>query len=329
MSSKVSILVATYNGEKYLRKQLDSILNQTYQNLEIIVQDDGSTDSTLEILKEYADKDPRVSASKNKHNLGIIQNFYDLIDKSSGDYIAISDQDDIWELNKIEVLLKHIGDQSLIYTDSLLIDANDQSRGMTLLEKLGHKPKSGRLLTDLFTHNTISGHACIFRSDLKEGILKFRNMSRNKGFMYDQVIGTIASFNQGIAYYAKPLTLHRIHDSNNHNTFKQTEKRSHLKKKKRRKIEKPSAFITRKKQRAKIKVKSAYQKIALFEKIFNAYCVKDIYNPYKIQPHPKESFKKCYFNFEFYIALKKAGVEKGKAKKLSFGKRYYIAFKSF
>jgi len=92
----VSVVMATYNGEKYLREQLDSILGQTYAPFEIIIQDDGSTDGTVDIAKEYVQKYGFIKLYVNEHNLGFNQNFKSVAMKATGDYVAISDQDDIW-----------------------------------------------------------------------------------------------------------------------------------------------------------------------------------------------------------------------------------------
>ena len=93
----VSIVMCTYNGEQYLREQMDSLLAQTYPIWEIIVQDDVSTDSTWNILTDYAIKYPNVvKPSRNKERKGYRLNFMSALLKATGDYVAISDQDDIW-----------------------------------------------------------------------------------------------------------------------------------------------------------------------------------------------------------------------------------------
>src|ERR1700748_3070750 len=94
----VSVAMCTYNGEKYIRQQLDSILNQTWRNLEIVIVDDGSSDDTFAIISEYAEKDSRIKCFKNEVNLGFNKNFEHAVELTTGDYIAISDQDDIWLL---------------------------------------------------------------------------------------------------------------------------------------------------------------------------------------------------------------------------------------
>lgn len=95
-SPTVAVVMCTYNGEKYLRQQLDSILAQTYPIQELIVQDDCSTDATLAILQEYEAKVPFMQVIENTHNLGFNLNFKTACMRATADLIAISDQDDVW-----------------------------------------------------------------------------------------------------------------------------------------------------------------------------------------------------------------------------------------
>ena len=99
---KVAVVMSTYNGEKYVREQLDSILNQTYKNIEIIVRDDGSKDNTVHIIKEYQEKYSNIKLVIGK-NLGFIKSFFELLKITESDYYAYADQDDIWIENKIEL----------------------------------------------------------------------------------------------------------------------------------------------------------------------------------------------------------------------------------
>lgn len=104
----IGIAMTTYNGERFLREQIDSILNQTYTDFELIVCDDCSTDSTVDILNEYAQKDSRVHIFQNEENLGFIKNFEKAIGiclERDTEYIALSDQDDIWRPNHLDILL--------------------------------------------------------------------------------------------------------------------------------------------------------------------------------------------------------------------------------
>ena len=106
-NKKIDILMATYNGEKYLVEQLDSIINQTYRNWNLLIRDDNSTDKTLEIIQNYHKKDKRIKILKdNKGNLGIVRNFEELLKSSESEFIMFSDQDDIWVENKLDMYLK-------------------------------------------------------------------------------------------------------------------------------------------------------------------------------------------------------------------------------
>jgi glycosyltransferase involved in cell wall biosynthesis len=128
----ISIALASYNGSKYIREQLDSILAQTYQDFELIISDDCSTDGTWQILEEYASKDNRIRIFENETNLGFKNNFEKAISLCNGEYIALSDQDDIWCQNHLELLLNKIGDKMIACGDALLVNADGISMGFTL-----------------------------------------------------------------------------------------------------------------------------------------------------------------------------------------------------
>ncbi|MFM6915410.1 MAG: glycosyltransferase, partial [Aquirufa sp.] len=96
MSLLISIVMATYNGEKYLREQVDSLLAQSYPSLEFVFVDDASSDSTLEILRHYASQDERIHLIVNPVNQGLLATFETGIRAAKGEMIALSDQDDVW-----------------------------------------------------------------------------------------------------------------------------------------------------------------------------------------------------------------------------------------
>src|SRR5579875_1624244 len=111
----VSVVLTTYNGETYLREQLDSILAQTYPNIEVVAVDDRSTDGTANILHEYAAQYPNIKVFVNEVNLGFIKNFEKGCRLSTGEYIALCDQDDYWMPDKIKRKMESIGNHALIY----------------------------------------------------------------------------------------------------------------------------------------------------------------------------------------------------------------------
>jgi len=320
---KVSIVMGTYNGAQYLTEQIESILNQTHHNLEVIIYDDGSKDQTVKILEEYSTKDSRLTFRKNPEQLGIITNFYTLIEATTGDYIAISDQDDRWELDKIERLVANIGDHSLIYSDSNLIDQNGNSLKTTILKKLGHQPKEGSRILTFFEKNTVSGHACLFHNSLKSHIKKNAEVRVGNDFMYDKMIATLASFNGGVAYYPTPLTHHRIHTHNNHNKLLTDKKKLSPKNDSNVAV----SFFAKKKQRLKNKIKAAKDKL-IFYKDFLNILLDD-------QEKPKttnilQQYDKCLFNFGLYHTLtKKLNISRQEAFKLSTGKYFIYLFRIF
>lgn len=128
----VSIALATYNGEKFLAKQIDSLLNQTYQNIEIVISDDGSTDNTIQILEEYSRKDSRVTFSKSPGRLGFIMNFNRAISLCKGDFVFLCDQDDVWFENKIQEHLEIYQDENIkwIYNEVNLVDETGKYIGV-------------------------------------------------------------------------------------------------------------------------------------------------------------------------------------------------------
>ena len=133
MNPKIEILLATYNGEKYVGEQIDSIINQTYNNWELLIRDDNSKDRTLEILKEYEKKDKRIKVIEDKKgNLGFVKNFEELLNNSKEDWVMFSDQDDYWLENKIEKYVAILNTSSedilkkpmLIHSNSFICDDN-------------------------------------------------------------------------------------------------------------------------------------------------------------------------------------------------------------
>lgn len=170
----ISVCMATYNGEKYLREQLDSILSQTYTNFELIICDDCSKDSTVQILNEYAKNDNRIKVFVNEQNLGFKKNFEKAISLSLGEYIALSDQDDVWTENHLEVLYNLIGNYDIACGNALFIDKNGKSLGLTLNQTDGffYFEKNENLLYRLLCYNAcFQGSSMLIKKSLFEKAL--------------------------------------------------------------------------------------------------------------------------------------------------------------
>ena len=122
MDKKISVCLASYNGEKYIREQLASILKQLKENDEIIVSDDGSTDCTLDVVRSFHDGRIKIYTNQGEH--GYTKNFENALNHAEGDYIFISDQDDVWRENKVERCLEALKDHELVIHDAAMTDEN-------------------------------------------------------------------------------------------------------------------------------------------------------------------------------------------------------------
>lgn len=202
----VSIAICTYNGEKYLREQLDSLLYQTHTNIEIVIVDDGSKDSTVNILKDYKLRDNRIKLFQNEQNLGFVQNFSKAISLCSGEYIALADQDDIWKLDKLEKFIAEIGDNILIYSDAILIDEHGSPLDQQLIRPENNLISESQNKAFFFC-NCVSGNTMMFKKDLVPYILPIPDVS-----YHDIWIAFVASSVGTITYTNEPLTYYRRHN---------------------------------------------------------------------------------------------------------------------
>ena len=209
----VSIALCTYNGEAYLREQLDSIVDQSYPAIELIAVDDCSLDNTLKILEEYAAKYPYIQVFVNPQNLGYIRNFEKALRLCNGDFIALSDQDDIWDLRKIEKQVKAIGNHLLIYHDSEFVDQNGQSLYSKMSDIMnlyrGDRPEA------FLFFNCISGHSVLMKKELRDELLPFPN-----AYFHDWWMGYVATNLGSIDFINESLVKYRQHQKADTNILK-------------------------------------------------------------------------------------------------------------
>lgn len=198
----VSVVMCTYNGERFLREQMDSILAQTYPIHEIIISDDCSTDGTIDILREYAAKHTFIKIHQNARNIGFNSNFYHAFNRATGEYIAISDQDDIWFPQKIEEQVKQISTENhnLCFSESITTDTYQE----TQVENYKTRPFTAE---SLFFQSTIPGHNMLVRKVFLESIGSCHNMT----FFYDWWISINAALEDSIVRCTSPLVWHRVH----------------------------------------------------------------------------------------------------------------------
>lgn len=170
----ISIAMTTYNGEKYLREQIDSILGQDYTNFELIICDDCSVDSTKDILHEYSIKDKRIHVHFNSKNLGFKENFVQSIQLCNGDFIALSDQDDVWDRSHLTKLVSKIGNNYLVCGDALCFEVkNGVKNNKYLLSELEQnldiiKDSTSNIKRILFKGNPYQGSSMLFSKEFKK-----------------------------------------------------------------------------------------------------------------------------------------------------------------
>ena len=208
--SKLSILLPTYNGQRFLCPQVDSILSQTAQDCEVLVIDDGSTDGTRDIADGYARQDSRIRVVPASGNIGHKLRLRQLISLAAGDFIAIADQDDVWLPDRNERLLDAIGDKAIAFGRSQLIDAEGRYLGSSLLEESGVDAHTAGFLQTRF-RPLGSAHAAIIRRAWLDAATLY-------GYSpFDWMFGLEAMRSSGLIYDDEAIVLHRIHGANQSN----------------------------------------------------------------------------------------------------------------
>lgn len=206
---KISVALATYNGEMYILQQLQSIAEQSLLPFELIISDDCSTDSTYSIICNFAKIAPfNVKISRNIVNIGYVKNFEKAILQCSGDYIALADQDDIWDSDKIKTLIEEIDENFLIHTDAVLIGS------MSEILHDSYTNYSGKYLGQDFVQylacNNVTGCTMMFKKDLVRHVLPFPDDFP----FHDWWIALHAVYLKKIKYCDKKLICYRQHGLN-------------------------------------------------------------------------------------------------------------------
>jgi len=203
----ISVAMATYNGEKYIKEQLDSILCQLKTDDEIIISDDGSTDKTINIINSYNDKRIKIIEGPRK---GVKQNFANAIDKCSGKYIFLSDQDDIWGKEKVIKILKvfSLNEKIKEYVHDCRVVNND----MRIVNESFYRIRNSKpgIIKNIWKNSYI-GCCMAFDSKLKEKILPIPNDIE----MHDQWIGILGEIKgKGSIFLKEKLIKYRRHSNN-------------------------------------------------------------------------------------------------------------------
>ena len=205
----VSVCMATYNGAKYIKKQIESILCQLKEGDELIISDDGSTDATLEIVQSF--DTPKIKFFPNqiekrfKHGQ-YIANFENALIQASGDILFFADQDDIWLNDKIDKMIEGLNNCELVVSDCKIVDENLQ----TIYESYFQFNQSDFNLFKSFNRNPYLGCTMAFKSRLLDLALPFPNCISG----HDLWLGILAEMYFKVGIINQPTILYRRHDLN-------------------------------------------------------------------------------------------------------------------
>ena len=200
----VSVCLASYNGEKFILEQINSILIQLQDKDELIISDDSSTDNTIAIINSI--QDPRIKLLANNKFRDPIQNFQHALKFANGKFIFLSDQDDVWIEGKYVQLLQLLNKYNLVISDSKIVDENLDVLHPSFFKYFN----SGKGIVKNMMKSCYYGSCMAFRRNVLEAALPFPD---TKEIGHDLWIGLVAEMIGAVYFYPKPLLLYRRHDT--------------------------------------------------------------------------------------------------------------------
>jgi len=214
----LSIAMTTYNGEQFLQEQLDSIINQSFSDYELIICDDKSTDATISIIQAYQKKHSNISLYLNPIRLGSVKNFEKAITLCNSKYIALSDQDDIWEKDKLQVQIQAIKELELqdsttplmVHSDLQMIDEKNRVLQLSYFKYKNYKLKNTKDISHMLGPCGVMGNTILINQKLKEKILPFPENI----IVHDYWIALVNETQGQRATINRPLVKYRIHSTN-------------------------------------------------------------------------------------------------------------------
>ena len=211
---KVNILMSTYNGQQFLAEQIRSIQDQSYTDWTLFIRDDGSSDNTKEILKDFEHQDSRIHLIDNdkSDNLGVIKSFHKLVNHDRADYYFFSDQDDVWLPNKLELSLKeaqnYLADLPLmVYMDLKVVNQDLEIMTESMVKSQSHHANT-ELVQEL-TENTVTGGVAMINHALAEMWQETDDI-----LMHDWYLALLASAFGNLVFIDQPGELYRQHSDN-------------------------------------------------------------------------------------------------------------------
>lgn len=219
--NEVAILLSTYNGEEYITQQLDSLLSQTYKGWHLFIRDDGSSDTTYKIIKDYEQKySSKISILPSAENLGCARSFLNILEKVDAKYYAFCDQDDVWDDKKLEVLINKLKKEEninpelplLCCCDALVVDENLELQYSSLWAISKLHPRKINSNKDLILYfNVAPGCSTVFNKKLKD---VYESMHISPNIMHDKLCNVIAVKHGKLLYVDAPLVNYRQHSKN-------------------------------------------------------------------------------------------------------------------
>ena len=211
---KVNILMSTYNGQQFLAEQIRSIQDQSYTDWTLFIRDDGSSDNTKEIFKDFERQDSRIHLidSDKSDNLGVIKSFHKLVNHDRADYYFFSDQDDVWLPNKLELSLKeaqyYLADLPLmVYMDLKVVNQDLEIMTESMVKSQSHHANT-ELIQEL-TENTVTGGVAMINHALAEMWQETDDI-----LMHDWYLALLASAFGNLVFIDQPGELYRQHSDN-------------------------------------------------------------------------------------------------------------------
>nr|WP_213086810.1 glycosyltransferase family 2 protein [Streptococcus zalophi] len=206
--------MATYNGEKFLAEQIESIQKQTFKEWTLLIRDDGSSDTTRDIINDFIKTDSRIRLIHQDKfdNIGVIKSFYTLVKHEPADFYFFSDQDDVWLEDKLEVTLAKAktyptNKPLLVYTDLSVVNQDLEMMAESMIKKQSHHANT--TLHQELTENTITGGTMLINHELAEKWIVYDDI-----LMHDWYLALIASATGNLVYLDQSTQLYRQHDNN-------------------------------------------------------------------------------------------------------------------
>jgi glycosyltransferase involved in cell wall biosynthesis len=210
----VSVIMASYNHERYITEAIESVLNQTYPELELIIVDDCSKDNSKEVIQSFQKRDDRVKQFFHNENLGIARTANDAIDAATGKYLSFIGSDDVWVPTRLEEQLKLLegNEDSVVWSEGDIINGDGASTGQkfTDFNARGAKPTSGRIYRDIINENYVFGQSLLFKRAYTDNL----RFNPDLKYLSDYQFVVDLAYQHDFLFIPKSLAKYRIHGQN-------------------------------------------------------------------------------------------------------------------